>query len=895
MSATAVFTYKKVRERINAEITNTSDIDTVRRAGLAAGDLINAGREELLRQNLSGKAFAKKFSSLVDHCLKAVWDSVLPADAYNQVAIIATGGYGRSALAPYSDIDLLLLTQKETDTDNLVKAAVSPLWDAGLKLGYSVHTPITAMALVKSDIPTRTACLDARYLFGNRIILDGFLNRFDAYRKRTIAGFTKAKLEEQSERHDRVVEARYLSEPNIKEGRGGLRDIHLIHWLGRYRSGIGLGRNDQAESLLLDRGWAKLARAEAFMMTLRLYLHQLRGRADDALTYDIQRTLAEKLGYTERPGQSREERLMRHYHVNALEVNRLCRIYLARLDELDQNLLRALPRPVPKALLTDEVGHFTNIRLRAGRLDFVDTKRATTQPLDLVRLFRAYSKRQDIEIHPDALALIKSSAKMVTSKVRVDPDIARLFMASLLDARAPIRFMRLMTETGLLRKLVPSFAHLTGRVEVGLYRQYSLEEQTFQALSVLRGLRDESYLERHPIVTSLVKERPYVAAAILSILFHEMRSVQVDTSVEDVEKQIYRAVKPLATSNEWAYSISWCAARPLELSLTAERRDLGRARAIARFASRVGTVERLDVLLILSVSYLRVVSPDAWDERTRSQVRALYLGAKEFLKGGTQALKMWMEKRERAAIEAAIGLLDDVPVTVSRAVLADLAGEGVLNLPENVLARTVRMIAAAKENNQSSSISVVVEDGLIEVIVYASDRPYLIAEQAAAIGSIGASVRALQALTLSNNKVLDIFQLTPAGGQKGVVPGEDISRLSDVLWQVLMEEKTNFAAPRRPFADKRRYFAVPPRVRVDLDAADDCLVIEAEGLDRPGLLAELATSLAEIGVTIKYANIATYGERVVDTFYLQDAPGYKIANKRRIQSVERRLLGVLTE
>ncbi len=862
--------------------------------GLALKKALNESRRALLSNYARGDIIAMRLSQLMDEAISTIAEQAIKeAPTKAKIAVAATGGYGRGKLAPLSDIDLLILHSglSEDELKSVANAILYPLWDAGLKVGHGVHTASSAVKLASADMTAMTAFLDARLITGDQKAFKDFASKFDALRRRLKSKFVKAKREEQEARHDDSNQSRYLSEPDLKEGKGGLRDIHVIGWIYRALYGRALSAAPKRGAIFRPEDAESLRKAERFLLSLRVHLHDLRGRPDERLTFDIQPALAERLGYADRADMSAAERMMKHYFLNAMEIGRLTRIFWARLEEENAKLLDRAPTPLPKALASDEVGSRVNLKIKNGRLDFASAAAATRNPADLFRYFRAFAKRPDIDFHPDALDLISKTAITITSEVRRDPEIAKLFVASISTAKDPIKLLRVMSETGLLGKFVPSIGRMTGRVEYGLYRRYSMEEHVFQAIGVLTRIKNGDLAHAHPIATGILKKEPDPSPYYISTLLHQSAWSLKEDNAESVEALANRVARRLRAENAVAADIAWCAARPLFMVGVAHRRNLGEARAIREFAVAVGSRKRLDLLLVLTICHLRAVSDEAWDEWTRKQISALYFGASAWMEGGDQALADWMKERADKTRKEAESALADWPKSERAAFMRRLSDAALAMIDPHAFARAAELA----RNVEGCGVAASIRDTGVEAIVYTSDRRGLLADFAGAIAGIGGGVMNVHALTLDDGKIIDVFLVRPPESQEGDALAGFVRSLHAALLEAARAAPAAPPSLARRIGDRRAIFTVPPDVRIDESASDEALVVEAEGKDRPGLLYHLTSKLSDLGVQIRSAHIATYGERAVDAFYLQTEDGEKITDKRTQAAIEKRLLAVLAE
>jgi len=879
----AQFAKATADERAGREAGAVSAV--MRRAAVAA-------RLDAMKFADRGDRIAARLAKSMSALIKAVYGAAAPKDP--PVAICAVGGFGRGELAPFSDIDLLFLHEAgdEAALRPVLDALLYPLWDSGVKVGHGVHTPKSALQFAKDDIVARTAYLEIRFLCGARTIFEEFEDEFRKFRKKTASQFVAAKLAEQDARQEAVGATRYLSEPDIKDGKGGLRDVQTIRWIYNYVYDGAIGRSKEIDRILGAGNVRALVKAERFLWSIRAHLHDLRGRADEQLTFDIQPAVAERLGYADRIDMSAAERLMRHYFVTAVETGRLTRILCARLEEESAKRLPRLPMRLPASLQSDEAPGRPNIRMRGGRLDFDSAARARRRPLDFFRYFRASSKTSKIDFHPDALALIADHVPDVTSEVRKDPMVAALFKGILESNENPVRTLRVMIETGLLGKYVPAFGNLVGRIQYGLYRQYTLDEELLRAFNVYRDIRTGKLADEHPVSTRIVKKAPNPYLITLALFLHETVWTVKDKSAAECEKLIRRIVARLGLAREEAALAAWGTSNHLMLVRTAERRDLTEARTIARFAEAVGTQERLDLMVVLSTCHLRVVGRHSWDAVIRRQLTELYDSASAWFDGGESALEDRLAGRAQLAREEAATRLADWPEKEKQAFLRQLTNDMLRCVDSDIIVRFAYLARAAAEDRADAAVTVTPRDGDLECIVYADDRPGLLADIAGAVANAGLSVRSVQAMTTADGRAFDIFAVQSADD----TPADDpllARRLHEVLLSAARATPKSKPNLKRRLGDRRQIFDVTPIVRMERDASPDAVVFEAEGLDRPGLLFEIASALGALDVSIASAHVATYGERAVDAFYLTDREGAKITDRRRLARIEKALYQAL--
>ncbi len=872
------------------------DEEAAGRLGGYLKDKFETAQTRWFASTRNGAAIARRLSSLADGVIVALFDEAARRfpEAAGRVAVVAIGGFGRGRLAPHSDIDLMFLHQFKDDNEirPVLDFVLYPLFDAARIVGQCVHTPSSARAFAKEDMVARTSFLDHRFLCGDEETHRDFSARYDRLRLTTKRAFVKAKLAEQERRHDLSSQSRFLAEPDVKEGKGGLRDLDLLRWLYKYVFDEPLDEETKGGRILGEADYRAFQKAERFLWSIRVHLHDIRGRGDERLSFEVQPKLAERLRYAERPGAIPAERLMKHYFTNAAEVGRLMRIFCTRIEEEQMARPPRAAKVLPAALLRDEAPGRPNLRLKNGRLDFARPREAARNPRDFLRLFRAFARRPALDFSPDALALVAENAAAVRQEVRRDPVNNALFIATLMNAKDPVKTLRVMGETGLLAKFLPYFAALHGRITYGLYRRYTIDEHVFQAIGVLSAIRRGEARDDHPLASQILEKYADLTPFYLVVLLYEARFSIRPFSEEKMRRLVARIAARFCDDEDDIADIKRTASHLGRMIEVAKRRNLSDRRTIARFAEEVATRKSLDLYLVMSVCHLRVVGINTWDRWTRDQLSDLYAATAAYLTGGPVGVEDWMARRAEA-VRAEASLKLSHWLKSERAAFIDRAPpEIVRSLDADQLTRFAKLARSATAKEKGAAVDARRVDGVIEAMVYTDDRRGLLADLAGAIAAVGASVRTVLILTSGDGKAVDIFTIQSLDGAP-IADDALAGRLQDALEDAAEREEAPVRIAARRHGDRRRIFDVPSEVRVDLEASQECVVVEAEGRDRPGLLYKLAAALSEIGVTIKSAHIATYGERAVDSFYLRDAPGYKITNKRRLQSIERRLLNVL--
>jgi [protein-PII] uridylyltransferase len=828
---------------------------------------------------------------LYDHTTAHVYPLANPS-AGERLALVALGGYGRQELAPFSDIDLLfLLPYKQTPHgEQVVEFMLYRLWDLGLKVGHAVRSIDECLRQAKADMVIRTSLLEARFLWGEQPLFQELKARF---RREIVAGsgtaFVEAKLAERDQRLERVGDSRYALEPNIKEGKGGLRDLHTLYWIAKY-----LYQVDDVAALvdlgvLSGEEAAAFDKAARFLWSLRCQLHYLAGRAEDRLTFDLQPELARRIGYADRAGARGVERLMKHYFLVAKSVGDLTRIFCAALEAQHQRKPRISLAAF--GLLRREAEGFP---VEGGRLS-LNAKLLADNPVNILRLFEV-AQRRDLDIHPEALRLVTRHLKLVKA-LRRDPEANRLFLAMLTSPKGPEATLRRLNEAGVFGRFIPDFGRVVAQMQYDMYHHYTVDEHTLFAIGILYRIEQGALKQEAPVASDMIHKVLSRRVLYLAILLHDIAKGRGgDHSVLGAE--IAQSLGPrLGMSEEETEQVAWLVLNHLLMSNTAFKRDLDDPRTIENFAASVQSLERLRLLLVLTVADIRAVGPKTWNNWKAVLLRELYWRTAERLSGGLETLAA--DTRAGEAAKALAAELSDWTPAELEAHLARGHAAYWLAFDTATLARQARLLKGMAQDGQPLALETRVDrhSGSTEVTVATADRLGLFADLAGAFALAGADIADARIFTLADGLVLDSFTIQDAGGAFEE-PGK-LARLAAIIRRIVVdapaEGPQEIAIPAAPFASRFDLFTVVPRVLIDNRASASHTVIEVNGRDRKGLLHRLTKAIAALKLQIASAKVSTFGARAVDVFYVKDQFGLKIEDERRVKAIRERLLEVLAE
>jgi [protein-PII] uridylyltransferase len=864
---------------------------------------LTEGRAEIHRRfeaTGDGAATIREQCFLMDQFIRALFDLVtqviypLPNPTSGErLAIVAVGGYGRGELAPYSDVDLLfLLPYKRTPhTEQVVEYLLYLLWDLGLKIGQSTRSVDECLRHASSDLTIRTGLLEARYLWGEQALFDELKRRFDSeIVKGSAAQFVASKLAERDARHKRVGDSRYQLEPNIKEGKGGLRDLHTLFWITKYIYRIDdVGKLVELGVLSLEES-QRFDRAQKFLWTVRCHIHYLAGRAEERLTFDLQTEIGRQMGYTDHAGSRGVERFMKHYFLVAKDVGDLTRIFCAIL-EADQKHKRRLSW-VRWGSARRALGGFV---VDGERLTIPSEDHFKKDSLELLRLFHV-AQQHELDIHPRALRAASQSLRLINQKLREDPEANRLFLEILTSRKDPETALRRMNEAGVFGRFIPDFGRVVAQMQYDMYHVYTVDEHTLFAIGILHKIERGLLKEELPLATQLMPTIVSRRALYLAVLLHDIAKGRGGDHSEIGEQIAVKLGPRLGLSAEETETVAWLVRWHLLMSSTAFKLDIGDPQTIGNFVERVQSPERLKLLLVLTVADIRAVGPKVWNGWKAALLRELYHRAIEVISGGLS--DEGQDSRAAAAQTEARRLLPDF----SEPEFATFVSRGYpfywLSFDPATHARHARLMREAEASGAPLTVEkrVDLHRSVTEITLYTADHPGLFSRIAGALAISGANIVDAKIMTMSNGMALDSFWVQDSAGGPFDRP-DKLAKLAVVFENVLTGDLKPHRELARPVAipSRTRVFTVTPRVLLDNKVSGSHTVVEVNGRDRPGLLFELTRALTRLNLQVSSAKISTYGEKVVDVFYVKNLFGHKVEHSAKLAEIQRVLEAVLVK
>jgi [protein-PII] uridylyltransferase len=859
-----------------------------------------AAAETRLLADGKGTHCAEALASAEDAIIKGLYSLACKAAGLNNgdqsLAVVATGGYGRATLAPGSDIDLLFLVAdgKTPEIDRVVEFLLYALWDARQKVGHATRTIEDCLALVKTDNTIMTSILEARYICGNQRLFEDLNQRYRrGVVQRSAKQFVTDKLAERDQRHAKYGESRYSVEPDIKDGKGGLRDLNTLFWIAKFLFNAN-STDELAEKNVFSREeLRRFRKAEDFLWAVRCHLHFVTKRGEDKLTFDRQSELAERLGYKSHGGLKHVERFMRHYFLVAKDVGNLTRIFCASLEAQHLKDAPSLSRMIGKFLPKGKrsTGLPQDFKLEAGRIGIADDNAFSNDPANLIRIFKV-SGALGIEIHPDALNTIRLSLRHVDETLRHTPEANALFLDCLTESGDPETILRAMNEAGVLGRFLPEFGKIVAMMQFNMYHHYTVDEHLIRTVGVLRALESGTLTGDHPLSAKLFPTLTSRRALFVAGLFHDIAKGR-DEDHSIAGERIARDICPrLGLSAGDTETVAWLIRHHLLMSETAQMRDLNDFKTILDFTAIVQSPERLKLLLILTVADIRAVGPGVWNGWKGQLLRTLYAEAEPVLTGGHTSVT----RKERVA-EAHALFLSKHPA------MAEAEGQAILHrhydaywltVPIDQQLRHEALIARAAARDVTTDVKSDAFAAVTEITIYAPDHPRLLATITGACAAANANIIGAQIFTTTDGMALDTIFIQREFGDEADEKRRAL-RVAETVTKALrgqMRLKDAMAQARKP-EYRANAFSVEPRVIIDNTSSNKHTVVEINGLDRVGLLHHLTDALFQLNLNIVSAHITTFGEKVIDVFYVTDLTGAKIENEARHRRIEQALMQVL--
>ena len=838
--------------------------------------------DERFRDGEPVTALVEERARFVDDILAHAWHR-FGLDDHAHRALVAVGGYGRGELHPGSDIDLLILTRgaMRGDAGERVKDFVAFLWDIGLAVGISVRTVRECVAEARRDVTVATNLMDGRLVCGSAGLVARMREHTGPRRIWSSRRFFQAKLLEQRARHHKFDDTGHNLEPNVKDGPGGLRDIQTIAWVARRQFGAEtLGELAEHGFLTTDEV-AALESGRRFLWRVRYGLHVLTGRAEDRLLFDHQRQLAEVLGYEDDGDRLAVESLMKRYYREVTELSRLNEMLLEHFEEA---ILHVRRRNRIKAL---------NRRFRAvnGYVEVTREDVFRRNPFALLEVFLLLQQHPDLEgVRASTIRLIRANRHRIDDRFRTDIRARSLFLEILRQPRGINHELRRMHRYGILGAYLPVFDEVAGQMQYDLFHVYTVDEHSLFVVRNLRMFADPARFEEFPHCADIFARLPKRELIYVAGLFHDIAKGRNGDHSELGSEEVREFCARHGFSEYDTELVAWLVRHHLLMSITAQRRDISDPAVVSEFASTVGDHVHLDYLYLLTIADIRATNPALWNDWKDALLLDLYRATVRALMRG---LENPIERADlaRETREAAARLVTDTGIEARRAAeLWDNFGDDyfIRHTADEIRWHTSNILEAGAGDIPL----VLVRDGRggIEIFVYAPDRDFLFAASASILERLGFTVLNSRIITGNHGMTLDSYVVDDV--DRPAAADTRREEIPEALRRGLLDPARVPRTVRRLARRRLKHFSIPVEVDFTRDASNRCTVMEVIAADRPGLLARVGWALADAGVRIRNARIATFGERAEDVFDLTDSSDRPL-EEARLDDVYRRVRDAL--
>ncbi|MPL89850.1 Bifunctional uridylyltransferase/uridylyl-removing enzyme [bioreactor metagenome] len=885
---------------LDAALSETRDERTLRTETVA---FLAAAREEAtpwIEADFAGHPrsaretvlhYAQMTDGIVRAVLHVATDRLHPhprASETERLAVLAVGGYGRAEMAPFSDVDLLFLTPWKITAwaESVIESMLYMLWDLKLKVGHASRSIDECLHLGREDVTIRTALLELRHVAGDEALTVQLTEtlRNDLFRS-TGPEFIEAKLAERAERHKRQGGQRYVLEPNVKEGKGGLRDLQTLYWIAKYIHGVHKAAELVPLGVFTAEEYQHFRDAEDFLWAVRCHLHLIAGRASDQLTFDMQVEVARRMRYTDTAGRRGVEVFMQDYFRHATMVGEVTRIFLTKLEAQHVRV-----PPIYKRLFRRRKPLIAPLVDDNGRVNIGDRKAFLADPLNLLRIFEE-ALRTGMLIHPDAMRVISAHLDLFDDRLRENREAARIFLDLLLKHGNPERSLRRMNELGVLAAFIPEFEPIVAMMQFNMYHSYTVDEHTIQVISTLAQIERGELVEELPLSSHILKEGINRRVMYVALLLHDIgKGRPEDHSI--LGAQISRKVAPrLGLNPEECETVEWLIRHHLLMSDVAQKRDLSDPRTIRDFAKMVKSKRRLELLTVLTVCDIRGVGPGVWNNWKASLLRRLYSDTARALEHGMEALNREQRTSEaKRALREALAGWDAKDLRTELGRHYDPYWQGLSTETHVIFAELLRDLG---DDEIRIDLHPDPDHDATRAAFALADHPGIFSRLAGALALVGANVVDARTYTSKDGYATAVFWVQDAEGHP--YEASRLPRLRKMIDRTLKGEVVARDAlkDRDKVKKREREFRFPTHITFDNEGSDIYTIVEVDTRDRPGLLYDLTRALASSNIYIASAVIATYGAQVVDSFYVKDTFGLKLS-KTKQEALDKKLREAIT-
>jgi len=853
-------------------------------------NLLETGRESIRQRYFEKPSSAPRLVSdhadFIDSLLRQAWALHRPKRPdKTAVALIAVGGFGRGELHPASDVDLLILFDRfNPDTaQGFIESFVRFLWDIGLEIGHSVRTLKECVREAKADLTVATNLMETRLLAGDEPLWRMMVAKTASPKLWPSRKFFAGKLDEQRARHHRFHDTAYNLEPNIKEGPGGLRDLQTLSWVTQRQFNTSALHELVPHGFLREDEYRSLIRGRNFLWMVRAGLHLLAGRREERLLFDHQRDLARLFGYRDRAGALAVEQFMKRYYRTVKSLQLLNEILLQHFDEEilspGKHKIRAINR---------------RFQSRGGYLEAAHTRVFERTPFAMLELFLILQQQPALKgVRANTIRLLRANLKRLNPRARRDLACRSLFMEILRQPHGITHELRRMNAYGVLGQYLPVFGRIVGQMQHDLFHVYTVDQHTLFVIRNLRRFTVPEFRREFPRASALSERLVKPERLLLAGLFHDIAKGRGGDHSALGASDVVTFCRDHQLSDYDTRFIAWLVQNHLVMSTTAQRQDITDPEVVHAFAEKVGDLEHLDNLYLLTVADMRATSPAVWNAWKDRLLQQLYQATARLLERGL-AEPVDREARASDLRHDALKLLRDakIPETPVAEFWRHLDASYFLSHDASSLAWHAQAVTGAGELPLVATRTQAGFGGS-EFLVYTPDRDDLFAVLTGGFDNLGLSIVEARIHTLASRFALDTFVVLDHNGAP-VNDASELQRLRIGLREHLLHPQPGRDWRETPLPRTLRHFPIQNRVIIT-DAPDKShTVVEVISQDRPGLLYQIALALRECGLNLVNARVATYGERVEDIFFVSTPGGKPVDDVAQRACLEREILSRLS-
>ena len=859
---------------------------------------IQRGRSLLFERHRAGAGgyeIVSAYTMLVDHLVRRLFevasqDYIRRYPSLNpRCTLIAQGGYGRGELNPFSDVDLLFLhSWKVTPyVEAVAEKLLYTLWDAGLQVGHATRNITESIRLAGKDMKVKTSLLDARYLCGDPALYGDFEKAVEEHLlRKNEERFIREKLAENRLRQERYGGSVYLLEPDIKEGEGGLRDIHTALWVAKVRHKIKELDALVHRGVIQPRELSELKAAQDFLWRVRNELHFSSGKHQDQLTFEEQERVAQALGFKDNGKVRGVEDFMRSYYLQASQVSRLASLIIHRVtDGSEPSHLKS--RPAGREIRE-------GVRIAKGVLWITDAGILSANPENLTSIF-ADAQKCGAEISHESRELVREHLDLIDEHFRRSPNANAFFLQILRWEDRVYETLLEMHRSGVLGAFIPEFGRLLCMALHDLYHIYTLDQHSLRLVKELERLKAGEFREVLPLLTQLAREVEKIEILYLGLLFHDIGKGLGGGHSERGARIARKIARRIRLNVDDTAQLEFLVRYHLFLNHTAFRRDIEDEKLVIDFAKAMGSVGNLKMLYLLTYADMRAVGPEVWNNWRGSLLEDLYLQSLKVLEAQEKGEFRREDRRSKIRrLQARVRrrLARKYPAEKIRYFFEAMPERYFLTTPEEQIPGHFEMMESFRDQVCLSTVTHFPEREYSEMAICTRDRPGLFSLITGVFAAMSLDILSARITTRKDGLILDVFRISHAGRPEMVMDPQKWHRARVLLEQVLTESvdvARLVEESGRPSLFKRRGPKVPTVIQIDNEASDEFTIVEVYTQDRIGVLFTITYGMHQLGISIHLAKISTNVDQVADVFYVADEKGGKIRDQARLEKIRQTL------